>query len=183
MTAYVDRGEHLKLCMNLLKDDRKMVQYEGFHVFKVNRRPKVLQPSLANSSIEGFRCQPPQICSRTTDPRQQPGETPELSAQIPRGSNRRWPVHGWKELPYSADWDHDFTPCLRRIIHYRQLSRIFFTMSLFAQGGRGASHTGAFGLGRTLRWSEGMISDGLIFAFARDGWIEPGGRKTVASCM
>jgi calcium binding protein 39 len=35
MTAYVDRGEHLKLCMNLLKDDRKMVQYEGFHVFKV----------------------------------------------------------------------------------------------------------------------------------------------------
>src|SRR6266511_4311007 len=23
MTAYVDRGEHLKLCMNLLKDDRK----------------------------------------------------------------------------------------------------------------------------------------------------------------
>ena len=35
MTAYVDRGEHLKICMNLLKDDRKMVQYEGFHVFKV----------------------------------------------------------------------------------------------------------------------------------------------------
>lgn len=35
MTEYVARGEHLKLCMNLLKDDRKMVQYEGFHVFKV----------------------------------------------------------------------------------------------------------------------------------------------------
>ncbi|KAK2747648.1 hypothetical protein FQN55_004817 [Onygenales sp. PD_40] len=35
MTAYVDRGDHLKLCMNLLKDDRKMVQYEGFHIFKV----------------------------------------------------------------------------------------------------------------------------------------------------
>lgn len=35
MTAYVDRGEHLKLCMNLLRDDRKMVQYEAFHVFKV----------------------------------------------------------------------------------------------------------------------------------------------------
>ena len=37
MTEYVDRGEHLKLCMNLLKDDRKMVQYEGFHVFKVDK--------------------------------------------------------------------------------------------------------------------------------------------------
>ena len=36
MTAYVDRGDHLKLCMNLLRDDRKMVQYEGFHVFKVH---------------------------------------------------------------------------------------------------------------------------------------------------
>lgn len=35
MTEYVDRGEHLKICMNLLRDDRKMVQYEGFHVFKV----------------------------------------------------------------------------------------------------------------------------------------------------
>ena len=35
MTAYVDKGDHLKLCMNLLKDERKMVQYEGFHVFKV----------------------------------------------------------------------------------------------------------------------------------------------------
>ncbi|EPE03752.1 conidiophore development protein hyma [Ophiostoma piceae UAMH 11346] len=35
MTRYVDSGEHLKICMNLLRDDRKMVQYEGFHVFKV----------------------------------------------------------------------------------------------------------------------------------------------------
>jgi len=35
MTEYVDSGEHLKICMNLLRDDRKMVQYEGFHVFKV----------------------------------------------------------------------------------------------------------------------------------------------------
>ncbi|KAK3372890.1 Mo25-like protein [Lasiosphaeria ovina] len=35
MTEYVDRGEHLKICMNLLRDERKMVQYEGFHVFKV----------------------------------------------------------------------------------------------------------------------------------------------------
>lgn len=35
MMAYVDSGENLKLCMKLLRDDRKMVQYEGFHVFKV----------------------------------------------------------------------------------------------------------------------------------------------------
>ena len=36
MMAYVDSGDHLKIFMNLLKDDRKMVQYEGFHVFKVS---------------------------------------------------------------------------------------------------------------------------------------------------
>jgi calcium binding protein 39 len=35
MTAYVDKGDHLKICMNLLRDSRRMVQYEGFHVFKV----------------------------------------------------------------------------------------------------------------------------------------------------
>ena len=35
MTEYVDRGKHLKICMNLLRHDRKMVQYESFHVFKV----------------------------------------------------------------------------------------------------------------------------------------------------
>ncbi|MCJ1417521.1 hypothetical protein MMC32_003865 [Xylographa parallela] len=35
MMKYVERGEYLKICMTLLKDDRKMVQYEGFHVFKV----------------------------------------------------------------------------------------------------------------------------------------------------
>lgn len=36
MMAYVESGENLKLCMKLLRDDRKMVQYEGFHVFKVS---------------------------------------------------------------------------------------------------------------------------------------------------
>ena len=53
MTAYVDRGEHLKICMNLLRDDRKMVQYEGFHVFKVfvanPRAPIPIQKILYNN--------------------------------------------------------------------------------------------------------------------------------------
>lgn len=37
MTQYVDSGEHLKIIMKLLRDDRKMINYEGFHVFKVSR--------------------------------------------------------------------------------------------------------------------------------------------------
>ncbi|KAK1088280.1 Hym1p [Friedmanniomyces endolithicus] len=35
MTRYVDRGDNLKLIMYQLKDDRRMVQYEAFHVFKI----------------------------------------------------------------------------------------------------------------------------------------------------
>ncbi|KAL8871625.1 MAG: hypothetical protein Q9174_002585 [Haloplaca sp. 1 TL-2023] len=46
MTAYVESGDHLKICMTLLKDDRKMVQYEGFHVFKV-RFAKCMSKSMS----------------------------------------------------------------------------------------------------------------------------------------
>ena len=35
MTQYVDTVEHLKIIMKLLRDDRRMINYEGFHVFKV----------------------------------------------------------------------------------------------------------------------------------------------------
>lgn len=35
MTRYVDSGDNLKLIMTQLKDDRRMVQYEAFHVFKI----------------------------------------------------------------------------------------------------------------------------------------------------
>ena len=56
MTAYVDRGDNLKLCMNQLRDHRKMVQYEGFHVFKVcicrlichSYRPNEIEVFVAN---------------------------------------------------------------------------------------------------------------------------------------
>lgn len=39
MTQYVDSGEHLKIIMKLLRDDRRMINYEGFHVFKVCSAP------------------------------------------------------------------------------------------------------------------------------------------------
>lgn len=35
MIAYIDSLDHLKLCMSLMKDGRKMIKYEAFHVFKV----------------------------------------------------------------------------------------------------------------------------------------------------
>jgi calcium binding protein 39 len=37
MCRYVESGDNLKLIMWQLKDDRRMVQYEAFHVFKVRR--------------------------------------------------------------------------------------------------------------------------------------------------
>lgn len=36
MCRYVESGDNLKLVMWQLKDDRRMVQYEAFHVFKVS---------------------------------------------------------------------------------------------------------------------------------------------------
>lgn len=36
MTRYVDSGDNLKLIMWQLKDERRMVQYEAFHVFKAS---------------------------------------------------------------------------------------------------------------------------------------------------
>ena len=55
MTEYVDRGDHLKLCMNLLRDDRKMVQYEGFHVFKVPINNLSVKHSV-DTKVQGIRC-------------------------------------------------------------------------------------------------------------------------------
>ena len=48
MTRYVESDANLKLCMNLLRDDRRMINYEGFHIFKVfvanpNKSPSVLR--------------------------------------------------------------------------------------------------------------------------------------------
>jgi calcium binding protein 39 len=53
MTTYVSSGEHLKLCMRLLLDDRRMINYEGFHVFKVfvanpNKSPQVQRILISN---------------------------------------------------------------------------------------------------------------------------------------
>lgn len=36
MTRFVDSADHLKMCMMLLRDDRKMISYETFHVFKAS---------------------------------------------------------------------------------------------------------------------------------------------------
>ena len=50
MTQYVDSGEHLKIIMKLLRDDRKMINYEGFHVFKVSSAMAVMIWAYAYSS-------------------------------------------------------------------------------------------------------------------------------------
>ncbi|KAI9674163.1 MAG: hypothetical protein M1817_001981 [Caeruleum heppii] len=71
MTSYVDRGDHLKLCMNLLKDERKMVQYEGFHVFKVfvanPHKSLAVQRILLNNRDRLLRFLPEFLDERTDD--------------------------------------------------------------------------------------------------------------------
>ncbi|KAL8702162.1 MAG: hypothetical protein Q9201_004554 [Fulgogasparrea decipioides] len=71
MTQYVESGDHLKICMTLLKDDRKMVQYEGFHVFKVfvanpHKSPPV-QRILVNNRERLLRFLPTFLEDRTED--------------------------------------------------------------------------------------------------------------------
>lgn len=71
MMAYVESGENLKLCMKLLRDDRRMVQYEAFHVFKVcllfgSHFCKGLE--LTGIIGVGLRCQSEQVSGGATDP-------------------------------------------------------------------------------------------------------------------
>ena len=52
MIEYVTRGDHLKLCMGLLRDEAKMIQYEGFHVFKVSPPcPRSLRHPLTKNEV------------------------------------------------------------------------------------------------------------------------------------
>jgi calcium binding protein 39 len=44
MTAYINNDKYLVPCMYLLQDERKMIKYEAFHVFKVfvaNPKPSI----------------------------------------------------------------------------------------------------------------------------------------------
>ncbi|KAI5306587.1 hypothetical protein KEM56_000172 [Ascosphaera pollenicola] len=71
MTRYVDSGDHLKLCMTLLRDDRKMVQYEGFHIFKVfvanPNKSVAVQRILINNRTRLLRFLPKFLDDRTDD--------------------------------------------------------------------------------------------------------------------
>ncbi|KAJ5382703.1 Armadillo-like helical [Penicillium concentricum] len=71
MMAYVESGDNLKLCMKLLRDDRKMVQYEGFHVFKVfvanPTKSVAVQRILINNRDRLLRFLPKFLEDRTDD--------------------------------------------------------------------------------------------------------------------
>ncbi|KAF4218149.1 hypothetical protein CNMCM6805_005118 [Aspergillus fumigatiaffinis] len=71
MMAYVESGENLKLCMQLLKDDRKMIQYEGFHVFKVfvanPNKSVAVQRILINNRDRLLKFLPKFLMDRTDD--------------------------------------------------------------------------------------------------------------------
>ncbi|RAH64178.1 Mo25 family protein [Aspergillus aculeatinus CBS 121060] len=71
MMSYVESGDNLKLCMKLLRDDRKMVQYEGFHVFKVfvanPNKSVAVQRILINNRDRLLRFLPRFLEDRTED--------------------------------------------------------------------------------------------------------------------
>jgi hypothetical protein len=88
MTEYVDSGDHLKTCMTLLRDDRKMVQYEGFHVFKVCREAPSHIYNLLTSGV-GVCRQPKQVSSSAKNSNQQPRSITQIPPKISRGPHRR----------------------------------------------------------------------------------------------
>jgi len=71
MTQYVDSGEHLKIIMKLLRDDRKMINYEGFHVFKVfvanPNKSQAVQKILIGNREKLLRFLPTFLEDRTED--------------------------------------------------------------------------------------------------------------------
>lgn len=44
MTKYISKPENLKLMMNLLRDKSRNIQFEAFHVFKVDAEGAWCQP-------------------------------------------------------------------------------------------------------------------------------------------
>ncbi|KAF2088503.1 conidiophore development protein hymA [Saccharata proteae CBS 121410] len=71
MTKYVSSGEHLKIIMKLLRDDRRMINYEGFHVFKVfvanPNKSLAVQKILINNRERLLRFLPTFLDDRTED--------------------------------------------------------------------------------------------------------------------
>ena len=105
MISYVADGEHLKLCMNLMKDDRKMVRYEAFHVFKVGRghRRWAVTSRADTDGHAGVCGEPEQVVHGAEDPDQQPRQAAQVPAGLPGRPHRGRAVCGREELPGAAD--------------------------------------------------------------------------------
>ncbi|KAK7634022.1 Mo25-like-domain-containing protein [Phyllosticta citricarpa] len=71
MTQYVASGDNLKIIMKLLRDDRRMINYEGFHVFKVfvanPNKSLAVQKILINNRDRLLRFLPSFLDDRTDD--------------------------------------------------------------------------------------------------------------------
>ena len=71
MTSYISSPDNLKIAMRLLKDDRRMINYEGFHVFKIfvanpAKTPEV-ERLLVNNRDRLLRFLPPFLEDREED--------------------------------------------------------------------------------------------------------------------
>ena len=88
MTRYVDSGDNLKLVMWQLKDERRMVQYEAFHVFKVSLS-KVKLSLLWHSYLLDIRREPQQILRGSKILDHEQTAATKVPTKISRRQNRR----------------------------------------------------------------------------------------------
>jgi calcium binding protein 39 len=92
MTRYVDSGDNLKLIMWQLKDDRRMVQYEGFHVFKVRQMIFLRCSTVLTKHLTDLRRKPQQILRSPEIPHHEQTAPAQVPAKFPRRPNRRRPI-------------------------------------------------------------------------------------------
>ena len=74
MTRYISNAENLKLMMNLLRDRSRNIQFEAFHVFKVNNSVAAAELALSGHRIVGLCGQPKQEQAYHGHPPQKPRE-------------------------------------------------------------------------------------------------------------
>lgn len=108
MTKYISNPDNLKLMMNMLKEKSRNIQFEAFHVFKVNNEIDYRQtPTFSINPlfppVSGICSESEQTETDSRHPAAESGEAGRLPNEIPHGPIRGRTVQRRKGVPNQAD--------------------------------------------------------------------------------